>query len=540
MKNKVPVKKLQNEELLAKIHFADSLVKEKSYTDAITVYKEVLAKIENRKDLAWDITEINRKIGDCYWFLKDNKNAIEYYENTLKFYTNNRSIYEVLSGLYSKLDTNKTIEYYQKALALGSNESYFQNLTWLMIKDSRYRQKDIKEIFESYVDKFRPKYLNLMPVYTHGEERKIKDKKLNIAYVSTDLYCHAMMTFMLPIFETHNTNKYNFTFYSINDKTDMVTDRIKNTGINFVDLSKATPQEIARKIYEDKIDIVIDLAGYVNTKLFWLLYKPAPIQMQYLGFLNTYGMKEVDYLITDEHSIPKEMSKFYTEKPLYLPKPLQKYCFCHPKTNVAPCNPEPPCVRNGYITFGCFNNINKIDDYTIKLWSKLVEEIPNCKLMFYRTQMGEPERERLTKMLKKYGADMDRIIFKNEPQSPHFLIYDHADIALDPIPFSGLTITVETCLMGVPVLCLMHETLQSKGTSRININLGLEELNAKDEQDFIQKAKDIANIESIKKYREELRYKLLTSPIFNDYREMSLAFEDCFDKAWKEYCSANT
>ena len=110
MKNKVPVKKLQNEELLAKIHFADSLVKEKSYTDAITVYKEVLAKIENRKDLAWDITEINRKIGDCYWFLKDNKNAIEYYENTLKFYTNNRSIYEVLSGLYSKLDTNKTID----------------------------------------------------------------------------------------------------------------------------------------------------------------------------------------------------------------------------------------------------------------------------------------------------------------------------------------------------------------------------------------------------------------------------------------------
>jgi predicted O-linked N-acetylglucosamine transferase (SPINDLY family) len=214
---------------------------------------------------------------------------------------------------------------------------------------------------------------------------------------------------------------------------------------------------------------------------------------------------------------------------------MQKYCFSHPNTTVPPCDPEPPCVKNGYITFGCFNTLGKIDNYTAKLWSRLLKEIPNAKLLIYRTQLSDDFKARISEMLEQNGADMQRVMFRNDKQSPHFLIYGEADIALDPVPFSGLTVTIETILMGVPVLCKKHETLQSKGTSRVNYSLGLDELVAEDEEDFIAKAKRLADVDVIKKYRESLRYKLVTSSIFTDYG-IAADFEDCIDRAWQEWC----
>lgn len=526
-------KKLTNRALLTEIDFADSLVNEKKYEDAITIYKGLLGKID--KSYQYNICEIYRKLGNSYWYLKDSTNARIYYEKTLDFCTTNKSIYEMLASLYARLDCKKTLKYYLKSIELGADISYFTSATWLMMKDCTYTQEKLKENFEFYVNKFRPKYLEKMPAFNHAKPNA--NKKINIAYVSTDFYCHAMMSFILPILENHNTKKYNFTLYSLDNKPDAVTDRIKKTGIKFIDLSNNTVQEIAQRIYNDKIDIVIDLAGYVNSKAFWLYYKPAPIQMQYLGFLNTYGMKEVDYIITDEYSIPPKIAKYYTEKPMYLEHGMQKYCFSHPNTNVPECNIEPPCVKNGYITFGSFNTVSKIDDYTISLWLRLLNEVPNSRLLFYRTQMHEEEIARLTYLLEKHHADMSRVTFENTPRKDtHFKIYEQADIALDPVPFSGLTITIETILMGVPVLCMNHETLQAKGTARVNKALGLDELVCNNEDEYIQKGKAIATIEQVKKYRESLRYLLATSTIFNNYKQIAEDFEECFDRAFADYC----
>ena len=154
---------------------------------------------------------------------------------------------------------------------------------------------------------------------------------------------------------------------------------------------------------------------------------------------------------------------------MYLDGVMQKYCFSRPNTILPSVKKFPPIIKNGYVTFGSFNTINKIDDATIKLWTKILEAILDARLLFYRTQMTEKNQAGLIKMLKKYNADMARVEFINRQKiNSHFEIYSSADVALDPLPFSGLTISIETMLMGVPILCMEGKTLQSKGTARLN------------------------------------------------------------------------
>ena len=533
----IPPNKFEKVKELVKteIENGDFFFKSDNYEDAITSYKNAVSYYNNYSGDLNERLNLYVKIAECYSKRGDYKNAISYYHKILSKSSKTLRITELIAAEYNGWDNERTLEYYVKSLNLGADEGYFTSAVWLMMKNKKFQQKHIKFFCEKWADKFRIKYLEKMPAFSHSKGDK--NKKLNIAYVSTDFYCHAMMSFILPILENHDTSKYNFTLYYLDSKNDFVTKRIKETGMNFVDLPDAGPQEIAKRIYDDKIDIVVDLAGYINTKTFWLFYKPAPIQMQYLGFLNTYGMKELDYIIADEFSIPPEIAGEYTEKPMYLKHGMQKYCFSAPKTKFPPLSLLPPVLKNDYITFGSFNTISKIDNATIALWVRLLESVPNSRLLFYRTQMTDKDKDGIIKLLRHNNADMDRIIFKNEkmPDS-HFNIYSQADIALDPLPFSGLTVTIETLLMGVPVLTLAGDTLQSKGTARINKFLGLNSLVAKDEDDFIEKAKQIAQPREIAKFRMTLRQIVMNSDLFNNYSDIARDFEECFDRAWKDYC----
>ena len=505
------------------------------YETVIKMFKYLLYNVpDDRKEKA----EILRIFANSYYHLKDFESAIPLYENYLNFCDYNDSVYNMLGYLYFYRNIDKSIKYYLKGMALKPDLANYVMLTQVMIKSADYKQKDLKETFEKYVDIFRPLILKGAKPYTHEHIKKDPDKRLKIGYLSSDFHCHAMMQFVLPILENHNKDKFDFFLYSCGQKRDYVTERIKSTGMTFKDCKDLDNEQLAELINQDNIDILIDISGYTHKAIWSLLYKPAPIIVQYLGFLGTYGIKEVDYIITDDFTIPEDIAPFYTEKPMYIPCGMNRFTFNTINQKLPEILPL-PYDENGYITFGSFNCTSKINPYTVSLWSKVLKAVPSSKLLIYRTQMKDVDIERYKKQFRENGVDLNRIIFDNTPTTPnHFTSYNKCDVSLDPHPFGGLTLTIEQAHMGVPVLTLMGETISSRGTSRVNKSIGLNEFIAKTEDEFVENAVKISSdVEKLRYYRNNLREIVKNSDLCNDFSTFAQQIEVAYVRAWQDYCT---
>ncbi len=530
-------KRLTHKPLLDKIEQADNLYyQQQKYNEAIEAYNKILEEID--EDYNYEICECYRKIGDCYYLQQQLDNARTAYEKTLEYCDTNGGVYAILAYLYYYLDNDIAINYYNRAKTLNpKDESSTSSKCLTMLKSHKYDQKLIKEIFEKDMEKAKAVFMEGEAPFTHDINKLKNKKKLNIGYLSSDFYNHAMMQFILPLIEGHDINRFNFTLYSTSKKSDYVTDRLKKTGMNFKDCSDLTNKQLAQLIYDDKIDILIDLGGFTHNRCFTLFYKPAPIQMQYLGFINTMGMKDIDYIFADEFTIPKNMAKYYTEKPLYLNTWMTRFNLDIDNPKWPQLN-EPPFKQNGYITFGSYNCPSKINSYTIELWAKLLKRVPNSKLLIYRSQMTDKVIQNFRNKFIELEIEEDRVIFNNSPlgAKPHFYAYQLADIALDPTPFNGLTITTELIAMGVPVLTLAGKSMQSRGCARVNKALELDELIAETEEQYIEKAYQLAqDRDMIEYYRYNLRYILSTSILTNGFNEFAQNVENAYQKAWNKY-----
>ena len=523
------------QEYFDKVKQADELYNAKKYQEALDLYLSLRCYVND--NYPNDMGLLHNCIANCYYNLNKYDEAIPNYEITIKYLPQFADVYSMLGYLYFKKDMDKSIEYYIKGMELKPVADNLFTIVMQSIKLHQYSQKALKENAERFVEALRPGIMKNKPAFTYNNKDYDRNKRLKIAYFSSDFYCHAMMSFILPIIENHNLNEFDVVFYAGNEKQDFVTERIKKIGAEYVDCSQMDYMQIADKIHEDKVDILIDLGGYTHKKVIWaLLYKPAPVIVQYLGFLGTYGIKEVDYILTDEFTIPPEIAPYYTEKPLYIGCGMNKFTFQSDNIYEAVLQPL-PYEKNGYITFGSYNCRSKINSYTVSLWAKALKAVPNSRMLLFRTNFEEHDFERLTRQFAENGITSDRIFFETKLPKLHVDCYSLCDIALDPVPFSGLTITIEQAFMGVPVLTMPGETISSKGAARVNLALGLNDFIAKDEEDFAQKAYNIANdIDKLKYYRSNLRKILRESYLFNDYRPYVEHIEQAYKRAWAEFC----
>ncbi|MDR1327422.1 MAG: hypothetical protein LBJ74_03350 [Heliobacteriaceae bacterium] len=516
---------------------AKETYQKKDFKKALEMYKDMFQYLTPADTV--DTGEVYRKLGDCYHELSDWDNCRKAYEKCLEYCKTNAAVYLRLAGIYYRHDGGKAIEYYSKSLDLKFNPAAFTARGLTILKSDKYTQQEIKELFESYIEKYRPIILQGDKPYEHNKEAGKGRKKLNIGYLSADFKAHAMMQFILPLLEWHNTKKFDITLYSANKKQDSTTERINKNWVRFVDVSKLTNKETAKMIYEDEIDILVDLAGFTSNRSLLQLYKPAPIQVQYLGFVNTMGMKEIDYIFADEFVIPKDKAHLYTEKPLYLKSGLHRFDFCDPKL-VFPQMTPPPFKKNGYVTFGSYNCLSKINDKTISLWADVLKKVEYSKLLIYRTKKFTPDKkEQFIQKFKALGIEEDRLILSDERFKTHYMAYLLSDVALDAHPFSGLTITTELAQMGIPVITLPGEGMQSKGTASVNKMLKLNELIAKDEEDFANIAAKLAKDKRrIERYRRDLRGILSRSKLRRDAEGLAKSVEDAYLRAWKEYINS--
>ncbi len=515
----------------------EKLVKEGADLYEKGLYKESIKVLKTAfvmaKDLdIYSLGTLYIRLGNAYYKLDDKDKYIYYYELYLeKFPEGQASVFSRLSRGYYYFNVEKAIDYSNKSLNLEMNQCDVARKIFAMTKSSFYTQQEIKEEAELEIERLKNTIFKNVKKYIHNDKKNKKEKKLNIGYLTSDCHNHTMMHYILPILKNHNKEQFNIYVFNTSEKNDFITDEVKQTVDEMIFCKEKSIESLAKLIYDKNIDILVELSGYTHLKSFVSFYKPAPVIISYLGYLNTLGMKDVDYIFTDKYSIPEEKAYLYTEKPLY----LDLYQVFSNKT--IPDITDSPFKTNDYITFGSFNCSSKLNDITLFLWSEILKAVPDSKLLVYRTQFTKKNIIYIVEKFEKLGINRERLIVNLKKTGPHYEVYSLVDISLDPYPFSGLSIGIENAMMGVPTVTMDGEGMQSKGVSRINKILGLDELlNSSCGEDYIRIAVNLAkNKEKLAELRNTLRKNIMESELFTGAEKITRDMEEKYKEAWQNF-----
>ena len=376
------------------------------------------------------------------------------------------------------------------------------------------------------------KLLAHIPRFKHDREKHAAHKRIRVGYISPDIRYHVVAFFSAYLFTSYDRTTFEVFIYS-NNLIDMVAKELISTITGFRYIIDKSPAEVAEQIMQDEIDILIDLAGHTaNNLLKVMAYKPAPIQISGIGYFDSTGLDTIDYFLADKFTDPEGLNdKFFTEKILR----LQHSHFCYKWHDYPFMQTPTPCLKKGYVTFVSFNNFSKITEEVLSVWSKILSAVPNSRL--FLKHMAYTEKSGLNfarEKIQAAGIDLERVDME-DMERKYLHKYWQADIALDTFPYPGGGTTCDALYMGVPVITLVGERHNSRFGYSLLMNMGLEELCAFSEEEYIQKAIDLANDwERLNEYHLTIRRKMEESPVMNDViymGEIEQAYEKIFS-AW--------
>ena len=302
----------------------------------------------------------------------------------------------------------------------------------------------------------------------------------------------------------------------------MTTEDFKIFFDKWVNINNLNDNEAINVIKKNKLDIIIDLMGPTSSNRMNLFKnRIAPIQILWLGYNNTSGLKEMDYFIADPHLIEKKEVKFYSEKILFLPSIWN----CHSGFSTSRKEIPSPLIKNKYITFGSFNNINKISDEVIDVWSKILKKTKNSRLILKSSRVFS-HSSLMKKFKKNKVLDLITIMDTKNNFEDHMEEYKKIDIALDTFPYNGVTTSFEAIWMGAPLLTLNGFNANSRAGVSINKNINMNYFIANNKDEYILKAIELSN--NSKKVNDARKY------LFNNTLESNLFNTKKFSKEFFE------
>ena len=373
---------------------------------------------------------------------------------------------------------------------------------------------------------------------TINRNNREPDHCLRVGFVSGDFRSHPVAYFfeaVLTALASQTPGRLELFCYYNHSIDDEVTVRIKSLCHGWRSVVWLSDENLARGISEDRIDILIDLAGHTAyNRLPLFSWKPAPVQLTWLGYFATTGLTAIDYLIADPWTLPESEEANFTEKIWRLPE--TRLCFSPPDENVE-VGPL-PALSNGYLTFACFNNLTKMNDKVVTLWAQVLTAVPDSRLFLKSPQLKEAFiQQGVAERFALAGVDPGRLIMEGLSSRAEYLkTYQRVDIALDPFPYTGGTTTCEALWMGVPVLTLAGERFLSRQGVGMMMNAGLPEWIAAGSEDYLARAvlhgNDLKRLASL---RVGLRQQVLASPLFNAER-FAHHFEQALRNIWQHWC----
>ena len=434
-----------------------------------------------------------------------------FYESSPKLFQNKRPINIAMTTIYSRLNDFKGMVYHlEKVIKSGdfiSND--LCNYGFWRCYDRTWSQKDFFE-YGKFVEK------NLIEYHTDQivQLSNKKNKKINLGILSADLKIgHSITFFLKTILLSYNKDEFEIYLISNQKDSTIVSDEITNLVFKKIDISQLNDLDALNKIRKLNLDIMIDVMGYTSRNRIGLFKnRIAKKQVIWMGYCNTTGLKNMDYIISDPNLIYENEKDLYAEQVLYLPEIWNTHCGFDFKREENP----PPMIKNNFITFGSFNNPSKINENVISCWAEILRNIKNSKLII-KCPSDKQQLVRIKKSLKeKYILDSVNFHTSFDKKKDHLDLYKKIDIALDTFPYNGVTTSFEAIWMGAPVLTMAGYNFNSRCGESININLNLEQLIAKDEKEYVSKAvnlsKDKEKIISLRKFIFENAEK---SPLFN-------------------------
>ncbi len=360
--------------------------------------------------------------------------------------------------------------------------------------------------------------------------------KIRIGYLSPDLRHHVVLRFCWVMLAHYNKEKFEVYCYHNNPNEDKYSEDIKAMTDAWRNISGMSAEQAAKVIYDDKIDILVDLAGHTKgSGLPVMAYKPAPVQVSGIGYFATTGLESVDYFISDKY--------LASEKECFVEDiiKLEHSHFCYTPLYDAPETGKAPCLEKGYITFGSFNAIRKINDEVLELWTDILKAVPDSHLILKGAVFDdEYGHELFCHRLAKYGIDVQSEQWQSRIElrgfsKDYLKEYLDMDIALDTFPYPGGGTTCDALYMGVPVITLSGNSHGERFGKSLLENIGLSEFVVYNKQAYFDLAVALAgDKEIINNLHIGLRSMMEKSPLM-DWALYMKELESAYQKIWDAY-----
>ncbi len=365
----------------------------------------------------------------------------------------------------------------------------------------------------------------------HAHDRT-PGRRLRVGYVGI-FQNHAQAFFLEPLFSHHDKTQFEVFGYAINERKDSSTERFRGHLTQLRDVSTLEDAELAALIREDGIDVLVDFNMHMaGTRLRAYAEKPAPVQICWLAYPGTTGLPQMDYRITDATMDPEGAPhSLYSEQSLRLPDAF----WCYDPLTDGPAISDPPALQNGYVTFGSLNAFWKTNPDLFALWAKVLKAVPGSR--FVLLTAGPESERRALEAFAKQGIEASRIQCVSRRARDEYLAGHGAfDIALDTLPYSGHTTTLDALWMGVPVLTLVGKTAAGRAGLSVMRCVGLPELVTETELEFVQRAQQLSqDLSKLTELRRTLRERLRTS-VAMDGARFTAHFEAALREAWRAWC----
>ncbi|MFW5488565.1 MAG: tetratricopeptide repeat protein [Desulfovibrio sp.] len=340
---------------------------------------------------------------------------------------------------------------------------------------------------------------------------------LRVGLLSGDFRSHAVGFFLYPALAALQElfgDRLELHCFSNNPFNDDTTERFTALARSFSDIRCLSDEQAAQTIARHKPDLLLDLSGLSpNCRPGVMALRPAPVQALWLGYFNTTGLSAMDWIVADSHVLPAESEPFYTESPLRLPACF--FCYPPPKYDILPAS-ELPARSAGHITFGCCNDTAKLNADVLALWAEILRRIPDSRLLLKSEPFGDSAVRRIfAARFQKLGVEPTRLDLR--PASSHrdyYATYREIDLAMDPFPYNGGTITCDALWMGVPVVSLSGATFAGRMGRSVLTEAGLSELVTDTPEEYADLCEALSkDLDRLAVLRHNLRQRFTTSPV---------------------------
>ena len=350
-----------------------------------------------------------------------------------------------------------------------------------------------------------------------GEISKYSNPKIKVAYFSADFKDHPVTYLCSELFELHDRERFEiYAFSTRKSENSPLKDRLISAFDHFIEVDGISDKAVAELARSLKIDIAIDLGGHTQharTNIF--TYRAAPIQVNYLGFAGTMGAGYMDYIIADKVVIPTECEEFYLEKKVYLPNSYMVDDSTRIPSSKAVTRSDFDLPESGLV-FCCFNNSYKFNPPRIASFAKILADVPNS--VMWITENNTSFKQNLLAEFAKLGILEDRIIFATrvDAMADHLGRYRLADIFLDTNPYNAHTTALDALKAGVPIISMAGKAFASRVGASLLTAIGLPELIAHSEAEFIKLACTLGkDPKALKVLKDKLVINYQTMPLFN-------------------------